>query len=306
MSAERIVVGMSGGVDSSVAAALLVEAGHEVVGVTMRVWPWREASEGAARFGSLLSDGRRGRRAPSRRRARHSVLRTQHGRRVRPPSDRPVRRGLSRRAHAGPVPGVQFRPKVRLASRPGGGLGRGRRRDGPLRADHRIPTTGRWRLAARTGRAQGSVRFSLAAHPGPAGRRALSRRRADQGRGARARASRSAWSRRDKPESQEICFVPDSDYRGFLREREPATLPAGPDRRHRRPHARPARRGGRRSRSASGAGSGSRPGARSTSSTSMPTPTGSPSVTPPTSSAIGWSPAGSTSSRARRRRSRSG
>ena len=29
---------MSGGVDSSVAAALLVEAGHEVVGVTMKLW----------------------------------------------------------------------------------------------------------------------------------------------------------------------------------------------------------------------------------------------------------------------------
>lgn len=34
---ERIVVAMSGGVDSSVAAALLVEAGHEVIGVTMRL-----------------------------------------------------------------------------------------------------------------------------------------------------------------------------------------------------------------------------------------------------------------------------
>ena len=29
---------MSGGVDSSVAAALLLEQGHEVVGVTMRLW----------------------------------------------------------------------------------------------------------------------------------------------------------------------------------------------------------------------------------------------------------------------------
>ena len=34
----RILVGMSGGVDSSVAAALLAEEGHEVVGVTMRLW----------------------------------------------------------------------------------------------------------------------------------------------------------------------------------------------------------------------------------------------------------------------------
>ena len=32
---ERWLVAMSGGVDSSVAAALLARAGHEVVGVTM-------------------------------------------------------------------------------------------------------------------------------------------------------------------------------------------------------------------------------------------------------------------------------
>lgn len=35
---ERILVAMSGGVDSSVAAALLAEAGHEVVGVTLKLW----------------------------------------------------------------------------------------------------------------------------------------------------------------------------------------------------------------------------------------------------------------------------
>ena len=38
MSAERILVAMSGGVDSAVAAALLQEAGHEVVGATMKLW----------------------------------------------------------------------------------------------------------------------------------------------------------------------------------------------------------------------------------------------------------------------------
>lgn len=36
--AEQVLVAMSGGVDSSVAAALMVEAGHEVVGVTMKLW----------------------------------------------------------------------------------------------------------------------------------------------------------------------------------------------------------------------------------------------------------------------------
>ncbi|MGZ0218455.1 MAG: MnmA/TRMU family protein, partial [Acidimicrobiales bacterium] len=36
--ASPVMVAMSGGVDSSVAAALLLDAGHEVVGVTMKLW----------------------------------------------------------------------------------------------------------------------------------------------------------------------------------------------------------------------------------------------------------------------------
>jgi tRNA-specific 2-thiouridylase len=38
MTRERILVAMSGGVDSAVAAALLVEQGHEVVGATLKLW----------------------------------------------------------------------------------------------------------------------------------------------------------------------------------------------------------------------------------------------------------------------------
>jgi tRNA-specific 2-thiouridylase len=43
---KRIVIAMSGGVDSSVAAAMLLEKGYEVVGITMQLWPKQE-EEGA-------------------------------------------------------------------------------------------------------------------------------------------------------------------------------------------------------------------------------------------------------------------
>ncbi|MFN7132418.1 MAG: tRNA 2-thiouridine(34) synthase MnmA [Myxococcales bacterium] len=48
---QRVVVAMSGGVDSSAAAALLLEQGYEVLGITLRVWSY----EGPARCGSCCS-----------------------------------------------------------------------------------------------------------------------------------------------------------------------------------------------------------------------------------------------------------
>jgi tRNA-uridine 2-sulfurtransferase len=48
----RIVVAMSGGVDSSVAASLLAQAGHEVIGLSMQLYDQRESPEA---FGSCCS-----------------------------------------------------------------------------------------------------------------------------------------------------------------------------------------------------------------------------------------------------------
>src|SRR5216117_1921881 len=50
----RIIVAMSGGVDSSVAAALLAEQGHDVIGVSMQLYD-ASGADGRASFGSCCT-----------------------------------------------------------------------------------------------------------------------------------------------------------------------------------------------------------------------------------------------------------
>ena len=51
----RVLVAMSGGIDSTVAAMLLHEEGYEVVGITMKTWDY--ANSGDPKRDRLLQSG---------------------------------------------------------------------------------------------------------------------------------------------------------------------------------------------------------------------------------------------------------
>jgi tRNA-uridine 2-sulfurtransferase len=224
---ERIVVGMSGGVDSSVAAALLVEQGVEAIGVTLRVWPWREPEESARKFGSCCSpETVADARAVARRLGiPYYLLNTEREfeRTVIEPFARAYAEGRT------PVPCVACNRDVKFGSL----LQRARAWDavavatGHYARITREEATGRYLLwRGRDARKDQSdflwplTQSQLEAARFPVG---------DLTKEAvREKARALGLETADKPESQEICFIPDDDYRGFLRRRMPEAFGPGP------------------------------------------------------------------------------
>jgi tRNA-specific 2-thiouridylase len=225
--ASRVVVGMSGGVDSSVAAALLVERGYDVVGVTMRVWPGAAADAAAKRFGACcgseaVDDARRVARTLG---IPYYVL-NMEAEFTRAVVDRfaeEYRRGRT------PVPCVACNADLKFGSL----LARARAWDaGGVATGHyarvtRDESAGRYLLWRGRDQHKDQSDFlwpltqsQLAAAHFPVG----DLDKAD----VRAHARRLGLATADKPESQEICFVPDDDYRGFLRRRDPGLFRPGP------------------------------------------------------------------------------
>lgn len=227
MASERIVVGMSGGVDSSVAAAMLVDRGFDTVGVTLRVWPWREPETGPARFGSCCSPETvdDARQVARRLGIPYYLLNTEAE------FERAVIDEFQREYSAGrtPVPCVSCNRDIKFGSL----LLRARAWDASAVATGhyariaRDEASGRFLLLRAVDRHKDQTDFLW-----PLTQDQLARARFPIGHltkaAVRERARELGLATADKPESQEICFIPDGDYRAFLRQRAPHAFRPGP------------------------------------------------------------------------------
>jgi tRNA-specific 2-thiouridylase len=217
----RVAVAMSGGVDSSVAASLLVDRGHDVVGLSMQLY---DQSEGDAKFGSCcsLDDLYDARRVAASIGIPHYILNLERR------FDEQVVSNFVREYAAGrtPLPCARCNSDLKFATLV----------ERALTFDADFVATGHYARVTRdaNGRCQlmrgadaskdqSYFLFSLT-------QAQLSRALFPIGDLPKAEVRQYARRRgltvADKPDSQEICFVPDHDYASFVERRSPDA--AGP------------------------------------------------------------------------------
>jgi tRNA-specific 2-thiouridylase len=220
----RVVVAMSGGVDSSVAASLLADAGHDVVGLSMQLYDQRE---GAESFGSCcsLDDLQDARRVAAAIGVPHYIVNFEEE------FQQTVVRNFVAEYASGrtPIPCVHCNADLKfstLLDRASGfdaaGVATGHY--ARVRFDEDL---GRFRLLRGVDRDKDQSYFlftltqdQLAHALFPVGHLTKAE--------VRAHADRLGLAVANKPDSHEICFVPDHDTGGFV-ERQLAAAPAGGD-----------------------------------------------------------------------------
>ncbi len=205
----RVLVAMSGGVDSSVAAARLVEAGHEVVGATLKLW------DGASDSGCCtVADAEDARRVAQVLGIDHHVFNyaEEFAEQVVVPFVEDYRRGRS------PNPCIECNRRVKFDLL----VERARRLgfDALATGHHaRVARVGGRARLARGADERKDQSYVLAYLP----RDALERLALPIGHltkdAVRAEAARLGLRTWDKPDSQDVCFIPARGRAAFLAER---------------------------------------------------------------------------------------